>query len=522
MSLLFTEGFEAYLDARATPNGSQAVWVKGYVDQNFDLGAFGGWCLRHTATGGVEDINRDFPNGDSTTGNITIGFAWKVGNLANRPIMRLNQYNSGTSQFTIYENSDGSIAIRNGNSGTVLGTSATGLISASTWVYIEVQVVIANSGSAVVRLNGSEVINVTGVDTMGAANANVGRVNLPENGDQFYDDIYVRDDLTFMGPGRIIYRRPLSLVAGGDFNDTATAANIYPLLLDDQTADTTSYMTADTVGDEQFFLCENLLKLSGSTVKAIQVIAFAKVDAGTGQVVPVVSSNGDEFVGANWGLTTTFAWRFRPVEVDPDTSAAWDRTALALAHMGLRVTGMTGASAVQVSLFGYEAFIPTGDQYSVPGGHRYWSLKGITNNGGIRPGTWMLQFYGPDGEFLIPKRGVDGSQGGLWSGSNDYRYASDGNKNTGYISGSGTTSTRLSMDFGGPVIPTKFFLGSQTFLLSESFRTYTIDYSDDGVNWTTLYTETTPQTGWASGEFRSFALPPLSVTSRRRQTLVIN
>lgn len=525
--VVLLESFDYQWGAQATPNGLQATWVKGYLDQSLVPGRYGGWCLRHTRAGGTEDINRDFPAGNITTGQITLGFDWRVSNLVSRPLMRLMQNATTTSQFTIYQNSDGSISIRNGNSGTVLGTSAAGVIAINTWYFIEVAVAIDNSGSAEVRVTSggvtATVINVSGVDTMGAANLNVGRINLPEpdsSGTMWYDNLYVRDDLTFMGPHRVIYRRPLTALVG-DFDLTATAATPYPLRVDDQAADTSSYIAGDTVSDEQLFTMEGLGRFSGTDVAAVQVIAFARTDAGTATLAPVVSSNGDVAVGSNWALDTTFRFRFQMFNSDPDTGAAWTRAALSLAYMGARITGMTGAAAVRVSLIGYEVLVPAGNIYAEAGGHRYWSLKGITNNGGSRPGTWMLNFHGADGERL--QRLSASGEGGLWSGSNDYHYATDGRSDTGYISGSSTPSTRLIMDYGGPVIATNFALGSQTFLLTESFRTYSIDYSDDGVTWTTLYTETTPQTGWASGEMRYFALPSLTPASgRRRQTLALN
>lgn len=525
--VILLESFDYQWGAQATPNGLQATWVKGFLDQTLVRGRYGGWCLEHTRAGGTEDINRDFPAGNNTTGQITLGFDWKVSNLVSRPLMRLMQNATTTSQFTIYQNSDGSLSIRNGNSGTVLGTSAAGVIAINTWYFIEVAVAIDNSGSAEVRVTSggvtTTVINVSGVDTMGAANLNVGRINLPEpdsSGTMWYDNLYVRDDLTFMGPHRVIYRRPLTALAG-DFNMTATAASSYPLRVDDQAADTGSYITGDTVSDEQLFTVEALSRFTGTDVAAVQVVAFARTDAGTATLAPVVSSNGDVAVGGNWSLDTTLRFRFAMFNVDPDTSAAWTRSALALAHIGARITGMTGAAAVRISMIGYEVLIPVADGYAEVGGHRYWSIKGITTNGGVRPGTWMLNFHGADGE-LFQVRAASGD-GGLWSGANDYRYATDGRSDTAYVSGSSATSSRLIMDYGGPVIATNFALGAQPFLGNESFRTHTIDYSDDGVTWTTLYTEATPQTAWGAAEMRYFALPPLTPpTGRRRQALVLN
>src|SRR3546814_15894351 len=101
-------------------------------------------------------------------------------------------------------------------------------------------------------------------------------------------------------------------------------------------------MTGGRVGDGQRFTVEALSRFTGTDVAAVQVIAFARTDAGTATLAPVVSSNGDVAVGGNWSLDTTLRFRFAMFNVDPDTSAAWTRSALALAHIGARNTRMTG------------------------------------------------------------------------------------------------------------------------------------------------------------------------------------
>lgn len=527
MGVVLLEGFDYYWDATSTPHGAQANWVKGYLDQVLVLGRFGGQCLQHTRVGGTEDINRDLPLGNITTGQITIGFAFRVSNSVSRPLMRLQQAASSTGQLTIWQNTDGSIAIRLGNDGTVIATSAAGLVALNTWYYFELSAFIDNAGSLSFSIDGTEVINVSGVDTMSAANANVGRINIPEpnsSGTMWYDDIYVRDDLTKFGPSRILYRRPLAAIAG-DFNLTATSSYVYPLRVDEHRADTSAYITADSVSDEQRFNFETLAKMAGATINAVQMVAFAKVDAGTGTLAPVVVSNGDSYVGPNWNLDTTFRFRYHVIANDPDTSAAWTKAALGLSEGGVRVTGLTGATLVSTSLVGYEVLMPIASMPAQAGGHRYWSIKPLTIASG-RAGSWMLHLFASDDEYFLPIS-LAGTTGGLWSGSNDYRFAVDGRKDTGYISGTGASGTRFVMDYGGPIIPTKFWLGSQTFNLPESFRTFTVDYSDDGSTWTTLLTvgEDNPQTGWASGEYRVFALPDLTppeTFGRRRQALVLN
>lgn len=519
MGFVFLEGFDYYWNGQATPNGSQAQWVKGFLDQELVVGRYGGLCLRHTRVGGTENILGDFPEGNVTTGLLTVGFAFQCSNLLTRQIMILNPAASTTEQFSLWHHADGSFSVRNG--ATTLATSAAAQHVINTWYYLELAVTIANSGSFELRLNGVNICSGSG-DTMGAANANTGRITLPEpasSGSMFYDDMYVRDDLTFIGPSQIFYRRALAPVSGGDFNLAATAAYIYATLVGDQAADTVSYVTGGTVGHEQFWTIENLARQTGVTIHCVSLLCFARTDAGTATLDPVVQSNGDETVGTSWALDTTFRFRRRIFSLDPDTAGAWSKAALAASYAGVRINALAGgATEVRVSQLGYQVLIPAGSAFNVAGGHRYWSVLPLTWNGGIRPGSFLHDFVAVDGERLRP---VATNEDTRWTFGNTAFYATDGRKDTTYISGNGPH--RAYYDFGGPVIPKKFLLGAQPATISESFRTFQIDYSDDNVTWTTLYTETVPQTAWASTQVREFVLPDLiPPAARRRQAVVLS
>lgn len=520
---VFLEGFDYYFSGTATPNGSQAQWVKGFLDQSLVPGRYGGKCLQHTRAGGTENILCNLPEGNITTGTITIGFAFKSSNLLTRQIIILNPSGSTTEQFSIWQHNDGSISFRNG--GTTLATSAAGLLSANVWCYIEAAVTISNSGSFDVQLNGGSVVSGSG-DTMGGTNADTGRITLPEpasSGTMWYDDLYVRDDLTFAGPSQIIWRRPLAALAG-DFNLSATSAYIYPLLVDDYSTDTTAYITGDSAGDEQLFSFEGFDKFTGSGVKAVSLIVFAKTDAGTANADPKIVSNGNTLTPAGWSFDTTFRFQRRIVTNDPDTAAPWTRAALAAMNAGLEITSLSGgATALQVSMVGVQALVPEGAVYAVAGGHRHWRIVPTSSAAGTgRVGTFDLSLLAADGERLMLV-GFGGA-GGEYSGSLARPNSVDGRNDTSWVSGSHYTATDLSLDFGGPIIPKYAVLGSQRGSTSESFRTFTIDYSDDGSTWTTLYTHSTPELSWGTTEARTFTLPDLTPpsTGRRRQALVLN
>lgn len=506
--VVMTEGFDYYYDGLSTPNGAQAVWVKSYLDQQLVGGRFGGRCFHSARAGGTENVYRDLPVG-ITTGLITAGFAWACSVAQNSPILFINQ-SATVYQFTLYLNNDGSLSVRTGNSGTVVATSAAGVVPTnSSWVYITVSAKIADSGAVIVNVDGKEVINAFGVDTMGGTANTVARIWIPEptSGWMRFDDMYIRKDRSILGPCRVLYRRPISPVAGGDFNLTATAPAMFPNLIDDVSADTATYITAAAVGHKQLFNMERVDNWAKSDkIFGTTAVMFGKTDAGTALVSPLLQTDEGTLTGEAVQLSSSWAFRTRPMPFDPNTSNNWVGSAWSAAKAGIQIDQLTSATQVSVSILGYELLLPAAAAPNHSTGHRYWSLKPLTTNGGLRPGAHTAILRGDDGE--VPPAQIT-SVGGLWSASSSTDNLVDGLISNVWISGETISSgiPRLIYDFGGPVAARSLLLGGQRNLLSESLRTFDMAYSEDGITWTTCLSvgESTPQTGWNATELRSFS-----------------
>lgn len=162
MTTVLLEPFESF--AHWAPEGSVTSWsiVAGRT----------GNCAQ--AIGGQWYFWRSDPT--LASGTITLGFALQVSALsANREIILLGSDTTGsstqpgTSHLTFMLNTDGSIGVRRGGtSGTVLGTTATGVIVASTsvWQYIEIQAVLSDTvGAVTINVAGTQVLALTSQDT---------------------------------------------------------------------------------------------------------------------------------------------------------------------------------------------------------------------------------------------------------------------------------------------------------------------------------------------------------------------
>ena len=145
---------------------------------------------------------------------VTIGFAYKNPLSAPPFIVQLRANvpappatPTGTSHLTVTCTTAGAIEVRRGTSaGTILATSAAGVIAAATWQYIEIRFRLNDTiGFVIVRVDEAEVINVTSVDTFnGGTKTVIDAVALAHSGSTGttdYDDLYLSTgpDCVFLG-----------------------------------------------------------------------------------------------------------------------------------------------------------------------------------------------------------------------------------------------------------------------------------------------------------------------------------
>lgn len=139
------------------------------------------------------------------TDSQTFGFAFQVSSLAaDRNIVANRSLTPSSVQQTIVVRTDGSIRVSNpADSGTY--ATAAGLIAVNTWHYLECSCKLADApnGSISVRLDGTTVITATGIDTFsGTGTPKFDQLRLTVGAAGYtvlYDDLYLRDDLTFQG-----------------------------------------------------------------------------------------------------------------------------------------------------------------------------------------------------------------------------------------------------------------------------------------------------------------------------------
>jgi hypothetical protein len=276
-----------------------------------------------------------------------IGFAAKLvtGNLNNPPSLRLVDLHGGTQAqvSVVFDPASGSIrAYRGGyddGSGTdvLLGSTANNVFTNNAWNYVEIAATINNAAGAVtVRLNGAQVLNITGVDTQFTANAWFEAIWFrgPTSGSNDawqIDDFYVSN--TTAGSGAVPFNafigdaRVWSLYATGD----ATTQQWTPLTVGtpnwQEVSETrndgdASYNSTASVGARDNFHFQQLP--TAVQVLAVQVTgSYRRDDAGPRTVNQHLTSGGTDVVGASYVLPNTYVYCCDFWTTDPHTSAAW-------------------------------------------------------------------------------------------------------------------------------------------------------------------------------------------------------
>jgi len=237
---------------------------------------------------------------------------------------------AGSSQVNIECENDGSIAIFRGGTvgdGTLLQATATGLLPASEWHYLEFDVVIDNAGSWLVRLDGVPILSGTG-DTQATSVASARKFGFRGilGGDnlQRIDDLYIADGQAGrvtapIGDVRVETQMP---TGDGDFSNwTPLTGPDHWQMVDESPPDgDTSYNSESTVNDRDSYTHGAFPTVSG-TVWGVQVCpAVRKDDAGTRGAKPFIRQGGVTADGPETLLVTTY--RFLPYlrETDPSGS----------------------------------------------------------------------------------------------------------------------------------------------------------------------------------------------------------
>lgn len=277
-----------------------------------------------TGSGGV---GRSVP---SSAGPYILGQALKPGDMSLTAGVIFQFKEGNVTHVDIVINSNGSVSARRAAS-TVIGTSASGLFQQGVYAYVEAKVLVHDStGTVHVRVNGSEVLALTGQDTRNAQTGVIDGVLLMghSSGSRMHD-YYVADTTgsqnnDFLGDVRVDYLAPNA--AGNYTQWTPSAGSNFQNVDDSDPDDDTTYNETDVANEKDSYQHASLTALTTEDIKGVIMHCIVKKsDAGDRTLRHGVRSNTTEEVSSFVALSTGYEYRQREYNIDPHTSAAWTK-----------------------------------------------------------------------------------------------------------------------------------------------------------------------------------------------------
>lgn len=329
MSLLFMDGFDHIANTtdllkKLSAYSSSTVFTSG--------GRRGGGYLSLGSS-----VTKNLEAGEST---LIIGFATQFLAMptSSSPLLYLYDTIGAVYHVTVRVDNAGVFRVyRDSGTANLLGTSSAGEFpGAGAWHYLEIKVVIHDTtGSVTIKVNGTQVLSVTNVDTRNGSSSTVNQILwLAAATTTYIDDLYVLNgsgsapNNDFLGDCRIDTLLPnangnYSQLLGSDGNSTDNY-----LLVDEATPNTSDYTESSNVGNKDSYGMQNLSVITGTIYGAQVSAAVHKDDAGSRSIKVGVRSSSTDSVGSAIALSTSQLYYSNIHETDPATSAAWTESGI--------------------------------------------------------------------------------------------------------------------------------------------------------------------------------------------------
>jgi hypothetical protein len=343
MALLWCDGFDSY----GTSGNSVSMSSKYAIDNPSDADVAAGrdaglYAFR------CETTARVFTPHLTTNATLIAGVAFKLQNtsVASRTLLsfRIPSYDGSTIGLRSIDvvttgNTDLYVNFNNSDMGSTTNLGLT----ANTWYYLEFKVVTdASAGSFSVKLDGTEIIADSSVDTRFSSTypfySTAGFIGTAS---QYvdYDDFYVCDGTgstnnDFLGPCIV---RDIYPTADASGNWTANGGGDKYTEVDETSLDITSFISTNTTGNQQIFETANL-SIGAATIKGVMVSTAAKLSANLMMGIKTLTQQGTGTVnvGTTYPVDTDNYVAITHIqELDPDGNT-WNESRLNTFRIGVR------------------------------------------------------------------------------------------------------------------------------------------------------------------------------------------
>lgn len=339
MTLQIVEGFEDTSNWYAE-NGSGFTIATGRT----------GNCLRLSNVSQIAAIRLPTP-----ADIVTVGLAARIGptfygSTPQALICFPDSSNNGSNSMLglgVQINTNLSLQFYRGGVGTTVGSAtAAGVIALNAWFYLEAQFSYSDTvGVLKLRVNGVEMINLTGQDTKYASNTSIDRItfNYTAGGSGYFtefDDLYLATGSLsdpFYGDCRVDTLIPDGTGAASSWvGSDGDSTNNYQLV-DEMPPSATDYVASATVNAQDLYTMSNMPTTTGIVYAVCPTMFVRKDEVGPRTVRPLLRRT---VTNAFASQTLDFATGIRQAFVltDPETGAAWTQANINALQAGVEVT----------------------------------------------------------------------------------------------------------------------------------------------------------------------------------------
>lgn len=257
-------------------------------------------------------------------------------------------YSTTAYNLTFRVNASRNIEVRQGLSGTLIGTTSGVTLLGQVWYYIQIKATISDTvGQVTIRINGVEVLN-TSADKDTCHNGTYAYTRCVQIGhcyaiDTYHDDLYICDDTgdapynDFLGDIRI---DPLRPNAAGTYTDFTPSAGDNDENVDETYPDDDStYNDGTNVADQDSYALESLPSPASTTIYGVKSqITVRKTDAGAKECKLLTRVGTTDDLGDTINLSDTFTTHYKIFEDNPDDSAAFEDADVNGMEVGVEIT----------------------------------------------------------------------------------------------------------------------------------------------------------------------------------------
>lgn len=248
------------------------------------------------------------------------------------------------TQVCLLLNGTGGIEVRRGQAAAVLGVTRHGLLLPGFFNFVELKVVVhASAGSVIVRVNGEDVLNVSGLNTRFTVNTSWNVVALGSAAASV-DNCYVCDGSgaapgnDFLGDVRIEALRPQTdaVAAGTNAGLTPSTGTDHGALVDEASPNSdTDYNAGATAGVKDTYNYPSMV--NAGTIYGVQACLHArKVDNVGKTIAPVVRSGGTDYDGTTVDVGDGWHYYCQMYALDPATGVAWTSGGVNAVEVGMK------------------------------------------------------------------------------------------------------------------------------------------------------------------------------------------